>query len=192
MRFLVDASSDARLVVHLRQLGHDATRIGTDYPRRSAMMRFWMWPSENCALPPRGVLESPEETWSSPGRVQTLMEELVACTYPPSTCRRRPVCILTQSGASTAVCRRRVDGRGGLETEPPRGTAARERRVPAPWRARGAGTRGKRPLGAREIARYASLSTVFCSPRTARAAPRALLPSSSVCPSGVPKTTEKP
>jgi len=32
MRFLVDASSDARLVVHLRRLGHDATRIGTDYP----------------------------------------------------------------------------------------------------------------------------------------------------------------
>ncbi|MCC6174964.1 MAG: DUF5615 family PIN-like protein [Chloroflexi bacterium] len=34
MRFLVDASSDARLVDHLRSLGHDVTRIGTDYPAR--------------------------------------------------------------------------------------------------------------------------------------------------------------
>ena len=32
MKFLVDASSDARLVTHLRNLGHDATRIGTEYP----------------------------------------------------------------------------------------------------------------------------------------------------------------
>lgn len=32
MKFLVDASSDARLVTHLRELGHDVTRIGTDYP----------------------------------------------------------------------------------------------------------------------------------------------------------------
>ena len=32
MRFLVDASSDARLVAHLRTLGHDVTRIGADYP----------------------------------------------------------------------------------------------------------------------------------------------------------------
>lgn len=33
MRFLIDASSDARLVDHLRADGHDVTRIGTDYPR---------------------------------------------------------------------------------------------------------------------------------------------------------------
>ena len=33
MRFLVDASSDARIVAHLRPLGHDVTRVGTDYPR---------------------------------------------------------------------------------------------------------------------------------------------------------------
>jgi predicted nuclease of predicted toxin-antitoxin system len=32
MRFLVDASSDARLVPHLQALGHDVTRVGTDYP----------------------------------------------------------------------------------------------------------------------------------------------------------------
>lgn len=32
MRFLVDASSDARLVDHLRGANHDATRVGSDYP----------------------------------------------------------------------------------------------------------------------------------------------------------------
>ena len=32
MRLLVDASSDARLVLYLQSLGHDATRIGTHYP----------------------------------------------------------------------------------------------------------------------------------------------------------------
>ncbi|MCC7103541.1 MAG: DUF5615 family PIN-like protein [Chloroflexi bacterium] len=32
MRFIVDASSDARLALHLRSLGHDVTRIGTNYP----------------------------------------------------------------------------------------------------------------------------------------------------------------
>lgn len=32
MRFLLDQSSDARLVPYLRNLGHDATRIGADYP----------------------------------------------------------------------------------------------------------------------------------------------------------------
>jgi predicted nuclease of predicted toxin-antitoxin system len=32
MRFLVDASSDARLVPYLRSFGHDVTRVGTDYP----------------------------------------------------------------------------------------------------------------------------------------------------------------
>lgn len=32
MRFLLDASSDARLVPHLRARGHDETRVGTDYP----------------------------------------------------------------------------------------------------------------------------------------------------------------
>ena len=32
MRFLIDASPDARHVPHLRSLGHDVTRVGTDYP----------------------------------------------------------------------------------------------------------------------------------------------------------------
>jgi predicted nuclease of predicted toxin-antitoxin system len=32
MRFIVDASSDARLVPHLKHQGHDVTRVGTDYP----------------------------------------------------------------------------------------------------------------------------------------------------------------
>jgi predicted nuclease of predicted toxin-antitoxin system len=32
MKFLIDASSDARLVTHLRSLGHEVTRVGTDYP----------------------------------------------------------------------------------------------------------------------------------------------------------------
>lgn len=32
MRFLLDQSSDARLVPHLRSLGHDAIRIGRDHP----------------------------------------------------------------------------------------------------------------------------------------------------------------
>ena len=32
MKFLVDAGSDARLVAHLRGLGHDVTRVGWDYP----------------------------------------------------------------------------------------------------------------------------------------------------------------
>ena len=32
MRFLVDASSDARIVGHLRSQGHDVTRIGADHP----------------------------------------------------------------------------------------------------------------------------------------------------------------
>ena len=31
MRFLLDQSSDARLIPHLRSLGHDATRIASDY-----------------------------------------------------------------------------------------------------------------------------------------------------------------
>jgi predicted nuclease of predicted toxin-antitoxin system len=31
-RFPVDASSDARIVGHLRHLGHDVTRVGTDHP----------------------------------------------------------------------------------------------------------------------------------------------------------------
>lgn len=31
MRFLLDQSTDARLVPYLRSLGHDATRVGTDY-----------------------------------------------------------------------------------------------------------------------------------------------------------------
>jgi predicted nuclease of predicted toxin-antitoxin system len=31
MRFLLDQSSDARLVPYLRRLGHDATRVGADY-----------------------------------------------------------------------------------------------------------------------------------------------------------------
>ncbi len=32
MRFLVDASSGARLVDHLMKIGHDAMRVGRDYP----------------------------------------------------------------------------------------------------------------------------------------------------------------
>lgn len=36
MKFLVDASSDARLVLHLRDRGHDVTRVGWDYPRSLA------------------------------------------------------------------------------------------------------------------------------------------------------------
>jgi predicted nuclease of predicted toxin-antitoxin system len=32
MRFLLDQSTDARLGVHFRSLGHDATRIGTEHP----------------------------------------------------------------------------------------------------------------------------------------------------------------
>jgi predicted nuclease of predicted toxin-antitoxin system len=32
MRFLLDQSTDARLIIHLRGLGHNATRIGADYP----------------------------------------------------------------------------------------------------------------------------------------------------------------
>ena len=32
MKFLVDASSDARLAHHLRLDGHDVTRIGSDHP----------------------------------------------------------------------------------------------------------------------------------------------------------------
>lgn len=32
MRFLIDASPDARHAAHLRSLGHDVTRVGTDYP----------------------------------------------------------------------------------------------------------------------------------------------------------------
>jgi predicted nuclease of predicted toxin-antitoxin system len=32
MRFLIDASADARMVAHLRSQGHDVTRIGTDHP----------------------------------------------------------------------------------------------------------------------------------------------------------------
>ncbi len=32
MKFLLDQSSDARLVPYLRSLGHDATRIAQDYP----------------------------------------------------------------------------------------------------------------------------------------------------------------
>ena len=31
MRFIVDASSDARLVPHLKRQAHDVTRVGTDY-----------------------------------------------------------------------------------------------------------------------------------------------------------------
>jgi predicted nuclease of predicted toxin-antitoxin system len=34
MRFLLDQSSDALLVPHLRSLGHDAIRIGRDHPSR--------------------------------------------------------------------------------------------------------------------------------------------------------------
>jgi predicted nuclease of predicted toxin-antitoxin system len=33
MNFLLDQSTDARLLVFLAQLGHDATRIGRDHPR---------------------------------------------------------------------------------------------------------------------------------------------------------------
>lgn len=33
MKFLIDASSDARLAVHLAASGHDATRVGRDHPR---------------------------------------------------------------------------------------------------------------------------------------------------------------
>jgi predicted nuclease of predicted toxin-antitoxin system len=32
VRFLLDQSSDARLIPHLRSLGHEATRIARDYP----------------------------------------------------------------------------------------------------------------------------------------------------------------
>ncbi len=32
MRFIIDASSDIRLVPYLQALGHDATFVGTDYP----------------------------------------------------------------------------------------------------------------------------------------------------------------
>jgi predicted nuclease of predicted toxin-antitoxin system len=32
MKFLLDQSTDARLSVYLRQLGHDVTRIAADYP----------------------------------------------------------------------------------------------------------------------------------------------------------------
>lgn len=32
MRFLLDQSSDARLVEYLRSLNHDATRVGREYP----------------------------------------------------------------------------------------------------------------------------------------------------------------
>ncbi|MGE3267277.1 MAG: DUF5615 family PIN-like protein [Chloroflexota bacterium] len=32
MRFLIDASADARLVRHLRAQGHDVTRVGTEHP----------------------------------------------------------------------------------------------------------------------------------------------------------------
>jgi predicted nuclease of predicted toxin-antitoxin system len=32
MRFIVDASSDARLVPRLKRQGYDVTRVGTDYP----------------------------------------------------------------------------------------------------------------------------------------------------------------
>lgn len=31
MKFLVDASCDARIAIHLNTNGHDATRVGTDY-----------------------------------------------------------------------------------------------------------------------------------------------------------------
>jgi predicted nuclease of predicted toxin-antitoxin system len=34
MRFLLDQSSDARLIPHLLSLGHDAIRVGRDYPAR--------------------------------------------------------------------------------------------------------------------------------------------------------------
>jgi predicted nuclease of predicted toxin-antitoxin system len=32
LRFLVDASCNARIATHLRTHGHDATRVGSDYP----------------------------------------------------------------------------------------------------------------------------------------------------------------
>jgi predicted nuclease of predicted toxin-antitoxin system len=32
MRFLLDQSTDARLIVHLTERGHDATRVAKDYP----------------------------------------------------------------------------------------------------------------------------------------------------------------
>jgi hypothetical protein len=32
MRFLLDQSSDARLIPHLLSLGHDAIRVGRDHP----------------------------------------------------------------------------------------------------------------------------------------------------------------
>jgi predicted nuclease of predicted toxin-antitoxin system len=32
MKFLLDQSTDARLVTHLKHLGHDVTRIGSHYP----------------------------------------------------------------------------------------------------------------------------------------------------------------
>jgi predicted nuclease of predicted toxin-antitoxin system len=32
LRFLLDQSADARLIPYLRSLGHDAVRIGKDYP----------------------------------------------------------------------------------------------------------------------------------------------------------------
>jgi predicted nuclease of predicted toxin-antitoxin system len=32
VRFLLDQSADARLIPHLRELGHDATRIGREHP----------------------------------------------------------------------------------------------------------------------------------------------------------------
>jgi predicted nuclease of predicted toxin-antitoxin system len=32
VRFLLDQSADARLIPHLRTLGHDATRIGREHP----------------------------------------------------------------------------------------------------------------------------------------------------------------
>jgi len=32
VKFLIDASSDARLAGHLHSLGHDVTRVGRDYP----------------------------------------------------------------------------------------------------------------------------------------------------------------
>jgi predicted nuclease of predicted toxin-antitoxin system len=32
MKFLLDQSTDARLITFLAELGHDATRIGADYP----------------------------------------------------------------------------------------------------------------------------------------------------------------
>ena len=32
MRFLLDQSTDARLIAHLTEQGHDATRVAKDYP----------------------------------------------------------------------------------------------------------------------------------------------------------------